>query len=666
MTRFLIRILMLLVLPAPALANTAATPSYRVQPTPDWVLPQAYTVRAVPGAQTTAFLLRDTQLRLHPVMSRYHRMVLTPVSAAAVGEASSLSLEYNPAFETVQLHGIQVHRGTDRRDVTRDVKSRTLQRERSLESGIHDGLISVVFILEDIRAGDVIDFSYSIHGANPIFAGRRAGFVSVDGSIPIASRHVRILGSKARPLQLKLFNDSAELAQRTVGEWQEYRWQGNDLPAFEMDEGMPEWYAPYRWLSYSEYAGWKDVVAWAMPLYQRAVRTDPAIQALAKKLRKESANDAEFIGHALAFVQNEIRYMGLSLGDNSHRPYPADEVLRRRFGDCKDKTVLLIELLGSEGIKAYPALVSTSRGKGIGGELASHGVFDHVIVMLERGGRHYWLDGTRQYQAGSLDELGMSDYGLALPVKAGSDGLVAMYEEAEPSYIVDVVERIEASDFEGPVTLTVETRYRRNAADLQRYRYANQPVAQIARSYLDFYRQRYDDVRQDAMPEYHDDRAGNEVVIRERYTIGEYWKKSENGLHAPVRLTAFYGMVPAPQQITRTSPYAVPARRRISSTFHLKMPLKVPLKASPDMLQLEHPAFVYRGQESYVNQVYSYRSRLETRKDAVTATEIKGFSDTLRKAEKEWTFSIGIPASQGVGWSAIRKLKEQLRKGVAP
>ncbi|MFX8207373.1 transglutaminase domain-containing protein, partial [Acinetobacter baumannii] len=63
---------------------------------------------------------------------------------------------------------------------------------------------------------------------------------------------------------------------------------------------------------------------------------------------------------ALRFVQREVRYLGIEMGANSHAPHPPETVLPRRYGDCKDKTLLTLTLLGRLGIPASPALVHTT------------------------------------------------------------------------------------------------------------------------------------------------------------------------------------------------------------------------------------------------------------------------------------------------------------------
>ena len=48
---------------------------------------------------------------------------------------------------------------------------------------------------------------------------------------------------------------------------------------------------------------------------------------------------------ALRMIQDNIRYASISTGPGSYRPHPSDLVLERNFGDCKDKSLLLVNLL---------------------------------------------------------------------------------------------------------------------------------------------------------------------------------------------------------------------------------------------------------------------------------------------------------------------------------
>ena len=69
--------------------------------------------------------------------------------------------------------------------------------------------------------------------------------------------------------------------------------------------------------------------------------------------------DEQKVLSALHFVQDEVRYMGIEMGVNSHKPHAPDAVFAQRFGDCKDKTYLFCTLLQGMNIPAYPVLVNT-------------------------------------------------------------------------------------------------------------------------------------------------------------------------------------------------------------------------------------------------------------------------------------------------------------------
>src|SRR5262249_11813697 len=117
---------------------------------------------------------------------------------------------------------------------------------------------------------------------------------------------------------------------------------------------------------------------------------------------------------ALRFVQDEVRYVGIELGTASHQPSQPATVLARRFGDCKDKALLLCALLRQAGIDAQPALVDSRRGAGLDEWHPSPIAFDHAVVRLSLDGREYWVDPTLTGQGGALPEMFVPSYDRAL------------------------------------------------------------------------------------------------------------------------------------------------------------------------------------------------------------------------------------------------------------
>jgi len=132
----------------------------------------------------------------------------------------------------------------------------------------------------------------------------------------------------------------------------------------------------------SEYNSWDEVVNWALPLYKSAIETPNSINAVAQSIHAQHTNTADRITAALRFSQDEIRYLGLEMGTNSHQPTPASETLPLRYGDCKDKTALLISLLKAMKIEAHPALVDTEETKRLIDLPATASVLTTLLLRL--------------------------------------------------------------------------------------------------------------------------------------------------------------------------------------------------------------------------------------------------------------------------------------------
>ena len=119
----------------------------------------------------------------------------------------------------------------------------------------------------------------------------------------------------------------------------------------------------------------------------------------------------------------------VALGESSHRPASPNEVLRRRFGDCKDKSLLLITLLRELGIDSKPVLLQIGRHMGLEKTLPSPQFFDHAIVQAALNGKTFFLDPTRLGQRGLLERMGQLHEGTEVGdarhrphVAAGRDG----------------------------------------------------------------------------------------------------------------------------------------------------------------------------------------------------------------------------------------------------
>lgn len=125
---------------------------------------------------------------------------------------------------------------------------------------------------------------------------------------------------------------------------------------------------------------WAAVGRWYRELLAPLPRGTPAVR---ERARGVIADDRRATLEALTdLVQREVRYVAVEIGIGGYRPSPPAETLVRRWGDCKDKALLLIDLLDEAGIPAHPALVLADDDSRIDREFAAPGQFNHLIVAV--------------------------------------------------------------------------------------------------------------------------------------------------------------------------------------------------------------------------------------------------------------------------------------------
>ena len=176
-----------------------------------------------------------------------------------------------------------------------------------------------------------------------------------------------------------------------------YVWQHGETPALTIEEGMPHVNDIAPRLHYSSIPSWNDVYQWYKQLAAERYTPDAQIEALTHQLTKDLMTKADKIRAIYHFVASRIRYVGIELGQSAYQPSPAAEVLQKQYGDCKDKTTLLIAMLELVGIRAYPVLINPSPYERTDTELPSLNQFSHMLAAIptEEGG-YIWLDATSQ------------------------------------------------------------------------------------------------------------------------------------------------------------------------------------------------------------------------------------------------------------------------------
>ncbi len=167
-----------------------------------------------------------------------------------------------------------------------------------------------------------------------------------------------------------------------------HRWTMTDEEAFMREELCPALTFRYPWIGLSTFGTWDAAGETYQRVFWEKIEVTPEISELAEKLTEGLDGDYERASALYAYTNEDIGSISVELGSGRLIPTSAAEVLRRSYGDCKDKTALLVALCLAADIKAEPALVATRPGSTVRSDFPELGSFTHMIVRLPdiRGG----------------------------------------------------------------------------------------------------------------------------------------------------------------------------------------------------------------------------------------------------------------------------------------
>ena len=139
-----------------------------------------------------------------------------------------------------------------------------------------------------------------------------------------------------------------------------------------------------------------DVYAWNNRLYQMAGNDKEKLKATVTKITEGKTKDIDKIKAIYYWVQDNIRYIAYEDGYSGYIPTSAQDVLTKKYGDCKGMANLLTEMLKLAGYGAHFSWVGT-RSLPYSQMLPALCVNNHAISTLYFENKTYFLDGTEKY-----------------------------------------------------------------------------------------------------------------------------------------------------------------------------------------------------------------------------------------------------------------------------
>ncbi len=645
------RLPLLIVALMAGLCSTASGP-INIKPDPSWILPSPINGNQKPDSKNVSggyyFDLIDHQINLEK-QTIYTHIIRHIVNESGVQEASEVSVTFSPQFQQVVFHKINIIRNGRVVSQLNLSVIKTADEESDAPSYLYNGNRRAFVILKNVLKGDQIDFSYSVIGFNPVFNGLFSDEYYFYSSTPILNYYLSYITGPDRKLHFKLFNNAPAPTEQQSETQIIYQWKNPAFENREFSSDIPSWYTNSPYVTVTDFKDWKQVNDWALSVFKYSYQKLPEklLQKMADWKKFSNGDQDMFANLALRYVQDQIRYVGIEIGSNSHQPHSPEKVFDQGFGDCKDKALLLTTILNYEKIEAYVALVNTQEKENLNQAAPSALAFNHAIVALKRGNNFIFVDPTNSLQRGELINNYIPAYGWALIVQPDGQQLTAV----EPGFLhySNIVEELTVS-LEDSSHLYVTSEYKGGAADDMRNNISESSMKEMRESYLHYYSQLFEGIEMDSTISIEDDSLKNTINVLESYTIPKIWLKNKDGkkqVDAYAKLVAL--KLPDPTDHKIKDPIALRYPCTLEYTSSMTMPDDWPIDMAP--VHIKNESYQFDFNPSGIGKHLLFKYYFKSFRDYIPANEVAQYKEDYKEISSSMNLAftsgdISTPPSQ--------------------
>ncbi|WP_430931519.1 DUF3857 domain-containing protein [Saccharicrinis sp. 156] len=216
-----------------------------------------------------------------------------------------------------------------------------------------------------------------------------------------ASLHVEV----PRGLDIRLYEQKTQPAEiRHEEETTTYNWRVKNFTANKEESFSPDFYDvnPYVIVMAEDFHygvdgksnTWKDLGNWECNLIEGLDSLTEKEKNIVYQLTDSMDSDLEKTRALYHYLQDNTRYINVSLDIGGHLPYPASYVCINRYGDCKALTNYMKALLKEVGIESvYTTIYADIKPRRVKKDFPSEHA-NHVILSVPMNRDTIWLECT--------------------------------------------------------------------------------------------------------------------------------------------------------------------------------------------------------------------------------------------------------------------------------
>jgi len=336
--------------------------------------------------------------------------IVTILNEKAKGKAG-ISLPYNRKFSTVSSFEMRVY----------DANGKLLQKYHKSDMYEHAAVDDESIVTDDrvmaigynvVNYPTTVEMIYEIDDNSLIDLGGW-DIQKPDQSVQSSSCHLAISSDAGFRYLNK--NTSVKPEKTNTDKTDNYTWQVSNLKAFKLEDGAVPWrvlpvieFSQNKFEYYGipgDISNWQSYGSWVYGLNKDVCTLSPQRIEEIKKMTDSIKSDKQKAKFLYEYMQKSMRYVSISLGIGGFKPFDANFVDQKKYGDCKALSNYMYALLKAVNIPSYWAVIQ----RGVNGYASDKDFpfnsFNHEILCVPFKGDTTWLECTGNNQPfGTLDE----------------------------------------------------------------------------------------------------------------------------------------------------------------------------------------------------------------------------------------------------------------------
>jgi transglutaminase-like putative cysteine protease len=311
-----------------------------------------------------------------------------------------MSLGFDEAYSKVSFDLLEVIK-PDGRAVPVDVtaQSRVTTQSGQMAENIYDPNLKTLEVgIPGLAVGDILHYR-AIHTT---FKARVpntwSDWTELESTSPIRHFVYEVSGPKELPLRSIALKDevpgTVSFSKSEPDDRILYRWVAHDVPRMYEEPRMPPIYTCVQRLLVSTIGDWREISRWYWNLSLPHYTPTDEMKATVAELTKDLTDRRKKIEALFKFVSQKVRYMGITLEKESpgYEPHDVRITFDNKYGVCRDKAALLVEMLRLADIEAFPVLIEVGPKKDPD---VPQPYFNHAIAAArEPDGSYLLMDPT--------------------------------------------------------------------------------------------------------------------------------------------------------------------------------------------------------------------------------------------------------------------------------